>query len=415
MNRNFSNLSRTSLGSLGNIDRNQLGNNLSNSLNRSNFSNSFANRNGLGNLSWNHSNHGNWNNWKGSRGWNNSHHFNRNYWNGNWSNYRRNSYWFGFGSPFGNSWNRWGHGYRRPWYGYSYSPWFGYGLGYGLWGFGYGGYGGYGYGYPYYSYSPVYSYSTTYYPAYATDTTAPAYVTDPTAVAAADDDAALAAAQQDPNAAANSDGTDYASMGEIDFKGGRYQEAVRDWRHALVEDPGNPGLVLMMAQALFQTGQWEEAAGAVQYALRALPQDKWGAVVSNYSQLYGNVSDYTTQMRALEKARNEKQDNPAIRFLLGYHYAFLGYPKEAVRELDAGMAAAPKDEVALKLRDMMAVKAGLPTIGPAAGSTTPAVPGAGVLAPPTPGEATPAGGNVAPPVGGAQPQVLPGDKPETES
>ena len=33
------------------------------------------------------------------------------------------------------------------------------------------------------------------------------------------------------------------------------------------------------------------------------PKDKWGTVVSNYTQLYGNMQDYTDQLEMLEKAR----------------------------------------------------------------------------------------------------------------
>ena len=82
-----------------------------------------------------------------------------------------------------------------------------------------------------------------------------------------------------------------------------------------------------------------------------LPQEKWGALVANYKELYGNIQDYTNQLKAVEKARDAKPDNPGFRFLLGYHFGFLGYPKQAVRELDKVLELAPKDEVAQKMRD----------------------------------------------------------------
>ena len=55
--------------------------------------------------------------------------------------------------------------------------------------------------------------------------------------------------------------------------------------------------------------------------LEMLPQDKWGVVVSNYSETDRGNQDYTDQLRALETAA-KKQDSPALRFLLGYHYGF---------------------------------------------------------------------------------------------
>jgi hypothetical protein len=82
--------------------------------------------------------------------------------------------------------------------------------------------------------------------------------------------------------------------------------------------------------------------------MQILPQDKWDVVVKNFRDLYGRGEDYTTQLRALEKSAREKPDEPALRFLLGYHYGFLGYPAEAVKQLEKCVNLAPQDEVARK-------------------------------------------------------------------
>ena len=66
-------------------------------------------------------------------------------------------------------------------------------------------------------------------------------------------------------------------------------------------------------------------------AMKDLPQEKWGSVVTNYTQLYGKTQDYTDQLRALEKARNEKPQDPAARFLLGDHYYYLGRTRSLPR------------------------------------------------------------------------------------
>src|SRR5438105_2762053 len=57
---------------------------------------------------------------------------------------------------------------------------------------------------------------------------------------------------------------DFAQLGEEAFNAGQYGMAVRSWRHALVDTPRNGGLVLLLTQALFQTGNYNEAAGAAQ-------------------------------------------------------------------------------------------------------------------------------------------------------
>ena len=135
---------------------------------------------------------------------------------------------------------------------------------------------------------------------------------------------------------------DFSAQGEQDFKAGKYQAAGRNFRHALVDDPTNAGALMLLGQTAFALGQFNEAAGATEMAMKGLPQEKWGSVVTNYAQLYGNAQDYTDHLRALEKARNEKPDDPAARFLLGFHYYYLGHTKEAFRELDKAINLSPR-------------------------------------------------------------------------
>jgi tetratricopeptide (TPR) repeat protein len=123
------------------------------------------------------------------------------------------------------------------------------------------------------------------------------------------------------------------------------------------------------------TGKFEEAAGATQMAMQMLPKEQWGVVVSNYKDLYGNVQDYTDQLRALERAVKDKPDNPPLRFLLGYHYAYLGFAKEAVDQLDRGLKLMPQDEGAKQLRDVMRAKLPKPD-APAAAPPMPEAPSA---------------------------------------
>src|SRR5207253_6961579 len=100
----------------------------------------------------------------------------------------------------------------------------------------------------------------------------------------------------------------------------------------------------------------------------------------NHKDLYGNVQDYTTQLRALETAIKDKPDNPALRFLAGYHYAYLGFPKESVDQLDKVLKIEPRDEMAKALRDEMRSK--LPQ--PIAPQAQPSLPPAAQPGPPLP-------------------------------
>jgi len=142
---------------------------------------------------------------------------------------------------------------------------------------------------------------------------------------------------------------EFAQIGEAAFKGRDYKGALRAWRHSLVDDPENGVLMLMLSQALFATEKFSESAGAIQVAMQILPQEKWDVVVKNFRDLYGKGDDYTAQIRALERAARRKPDDAGMRFLLGYHYGFLGYPIEAVKQLQKCLSVAPQDEVAKKL------------------------------------------------------------------
>ncbi len=311
MKNNFPNhvTSGVTSGATGLHQTNRFANSNFSSLNKSN---SFVRSQNINNTNLNHWSHnnGNLNN--------NFNHLNNN----NFNHHGSSSFFFfpGFGWGWGGGWGLWGAGY-------------GFGWGWPYYGYGWGG----GWGYPLYGYN-YYGYGGNglYGNAYAT--VAPANTT--------------VAMQPTDNVGAGQ----FADQGEIDFKAGKYQAAARDWQHALVDDSKNGAIVMLLAQALFAMGQYEEAAGATQAAMQMLPEDKWGVVITNYSQLYGNIQDYTDQLKALEKARDAKPDSPALRFLLGFHFGYLNYPKQAVREMDKGLTLAPKDLGAYKVREIFAAK-----------------------------------------------------------
>jgi tetratricopeptide (TPR) repeat protein len=115
-----------------------------------------------------------------------------------------------------------------------------------------------------------------------------------------------------------------------------------------------------LGQSFFALGQYNDAAGATELGMKILPQDKWGAVITNFQQLYGKSQDYTDQLRALEKARNEHPSEPGLRVLLGFHYFYLDHAKPALIELDKALQLEPKDPLARQLRNVVAAKLGLP-------------------------------------------------------
>jgi len=155
-------------------------------------------------------------------------------------------------------------------------------------------------------------------------------------------------------AAASSETFD--QQGEYAFRARDYMAANRDWQHAVVDDPSNGALAMKLALAMFAVGKYREAAGTTQQVLVLLPQEKWGQAVSDYKKLYANPKDYLDQLKSLAKAAADKPNDPALRFLLGFHYGYSGRVADAVRELNKLVQLEPKDQLGRKLRDLMADK-----------------------------------------------------------
>jgi tetratricopeptide (TPR) repeat protein len=165
---------------------------------------------------------------------------------------------------------------------------------------------------------------------------------------------------------------DKVLKGEMAFRCGDYLGAIEDWNNALAGGEGNPVLVMLLGQAYFAAGNYRESAAATQTAMLELPQDRWGIVVGNRSELYGDSSWYNLQLQQLKNAVNENPKDPAQRFLLAYHYAYLGYPQPAVAQLDKVVELEPRDEISAQLRNAVATRlpaAGAPVITPGAVTT----------------------------------------------
>jgi len=176
-------------------------------------------------------------------------------------------------------------------------------------------------------------------------------------------DAAPAQASAPPTADQVETATSFVHDGEAAMQRGDYAQAASYFQHALVDTPQNGGAVLLLAQALFAMGQHRDAAGAVQMAMQLLAEEDWGMVVKHFDQLYTDRTAYGKQLQALEAARDKQTDDPALRFLLGYHFGFLGHREPALRELDKAIALEPQDQGSKKLREMFAATEARPIAG----------------------------------------------------
>jgi tetratricopeptide (TPR) repeat protein len=253
-----------------------------------------------------------------------------------------------------NSWF-WGvtglYPFYAPYYNHGfYSPFY-----YAPFAFGYG-YGGYGYGsginFAYRSGSwaigasigfPAYSYQSapTYYAPYSPPTTVVAQSSPAVIPPASETTLPPPVVQADKPATE----TSFAAQGMEYFQAGKYPEAVKSLRHAVVDDPRNGGLLGLTGQALFAAGSLDEAAGALQQSLAATPEAQWVDASSKLAKLAPAEATET-----LRKAIEKDSGAPALRFLAAYQAFGQADYKQAQTHVDALLKVAPDDPVAKKLQ-----------------------------------------------------------------
>ena len=260
-----------------------------------------------------------------------------------------------------NSHSHWGWG---GWGGYGWGAGFGYGYGYpafasygfspfGFMPWGYGSGLSIGFGYSSGPWSLGLGYTFGYHPAIAY---VPAYFEPPVIVGDPNppllpvpDSAPIPPGT--PEKPATEPAVNFAERGQELFLAGKYDEAVKALKHAVLDDPKNGPLLALTGEALWAAGNYNEAAGAVQQSLLATPEADWTGVASRAARLIPAEA-----VEALAEALGEKE-LPELRFLAAYQSFGAGKFEEATGHLDVLLKTAPEDQVGKKLREQ-AVKLG---------------------------------------------------------
>lgn len=151
----------------------------------------------------------------------------------------------------------------------------------------------------------------------------------------------------------NDAAAEYQLRAEDAFARHDYEEAVRQSRHAVLEDPRNGKLHLFASQALFAVGNYHAAAAAIHAGAALLNENDWGFVVEDYQEFYTN-DDYVAQMNRLIDFIKQNPDIASAHFVRGYHYAYLGHDVAARKELTRVLHLEPGDGLA----EQLLVKAG---------------------------------------------------------
>jgi tetratricopeptide (TPR) repeat protein len=219
---------------------------------------------------------------------------------------------------------------------------------------------GYAFGYSDY-YNPYY---TEGMPAYYTEPiiTEPVYYTEPVAIppvqyaepipatpvqpvqpaAAAPAPAVAAPPAAAPLPAASSDALAKFDQARDAFREGRYQEALKLTDEAVAQMPRDAVLHEFRSLVLFALGRYPESAAAIHAVLDVGPGWDWKTL----SGLYASIDAYTSQLRALEAARDKDPKSAALHFLLAYHYLTCGHSENALKELRRTLEIQPQDAVA---------------------------------------------------------------------
>jgi tetratricopeptide (TPR) repeat protein len=153
-----------------------------------------------------------------------------------------------------------------------------------------------------------------------------------------------------PTASAPPPGVSQEGMSLFDqsraaFANGDYKQALDLCNQTLKTMPNDAVVHEFRSLVLFALQNYRESAAAAYAVLSAGPGWDW----TTLSSLYGNVADYTTQLRRLESFVKENPQSSDARFLLAYHYLTAGYPDAARTELREVDKLTPGDRLVKQL------------------------------------------------------------------
>jgi tetratricopeptide (TPR) repeat protein len=134
------------------------------------------------------------------------------------------------------------------------------------------------------------------------------------------------------------------------FAAGDYKQALELCDQTLKSMPNDAVVHEFRSLVLFALQKYRESAAAAYAVLSAGPGWDW----TTLSSLYGNVADYTTQLRALESFVKQNPNSSDGHFLLAYHYLTAGHADAAHRQLLDVDKLTPNDRLVAQLLTLTA-------------------------------------------------------------
>lgn len=143
----------------------------------------------------------------------------------------------------------------------------------------------------------------------------------------------------------------YLGLGDRAFREGRYGDAVHFYAKAIEFAPEEGVLYLVLADALFATGDYHYGAYALRRALDYSPHLFDSQI--NKRSFYGNPEAFDRQLAVLERYVRDLPFDGDARLMLAVNYLFSGRAEDAVAILKApeGSALLREDGVQLLLQE----------------------------------------------------------------
>jgi hypothetical protein len=146
---------------------------------------------------------------------------------------------------------------------------------------------------------------------------------------------------------------------EISLQNGKFYQAARQFEIASTIDPRNPLPLLGMGHALVAAGDYASGTRSILRGIERFPQI--AAFRMDLPAIVGN-QDIFDRRRADLTTKLERQDDPELRFLLGYLELYSGLSAEGFRDLELAAAKSAPESTIAKFYKVTSGKDPLPPV-----------------------------------------------------
>ncbi|MEE3053497.1 MAG: tetratricopeptide repeat protein [Planctomycetota bacterium] len=130
------------------------------------------------------------------------------------------------------------------------------------------------------------------------------------------------------------------------FRGGSYNDSAEAFYNALLEDPGNGVISILLSESLFAIGEYRYAARYLREALadwEEFPRYQWSPAA-----LYSKAEDFPARLKSLEEEASAHPENEDLQVVLAYEHFVHGNPA-AAGGIFGTLATSASDETTRKL------------------------------------------------------------------